>query len=143
MGGDGTNGAERVACRDGFLDEGEKASRWVAGNDIEGHQHVLGGADEVFVVGIEDAEIVFRAVVGCGGDFHKPERGEPRIDLLSIYRHNVEAGLRGDDGHFIARLNDQPFEDIESWYEQVLEVETLQIFERRGFPEVEAAGVLR
>jgi hypothetical protein len=51
----------------------------MAGNDIEGNQHILIGADEVFVIGIEDAEVVLRAVVGGIGDFYKSERGEPII----------------------------------------------------------------
>ena len=79
MGGDGANGTEGVARGESFLDEGEEATGRMAGNDIERNQHILIGADEVFVMGIEDAEVVLRAVVGGIGDFHESERGEPII----------------------------------------------------------------
>jgi hypothetical protein len=42
-----------------------------------------------------------------------------------------------------ARLDDQALEGIEAGDEEILEVEPLQIFQRGGFPQVEAAGVLR
>jgi hypothetical protein len=62
-GGDGSHGAEAVTGGERFLDEGEESAGRVAGNDIEGDE-VFASADEVFVMGIEDAEVVLRAVVG-------------------------------------------------------------------------------
>ncbi len=67
---DGADGAEAVTGGEGFLDEGEETAGGVAGDDVEGDE-IVAGADEVLVVGIEDAEVVLAAVVGAVGDFDR------------------------------------------------------------------------
>lgn len=142
MRADRSNGLQRVTGGEGFRDEVEESAVGVAGDDIEGDEQIA-GADEVFIVGIEDAEVVLRAVVGGRSDLGETEGGEPGVDFPGGDGNDVEAGLGGDDGHVVAGLDDDAFEGVQAGDELVLEVEPLQVFERGGFPEVEAAGVMR
>ena len=68
------------------------------------------------------------AIVGGIGDFRESQRGEPVIDFRSGHRIDVEARLRGDDCHFIARLDDESLENIESGDEKVLKMKPLEVF---------------
>lgn len=138
---DSTNRVDGVAGGQSFCDEVEETTGGVAGDDIEGNEHFT-GTDEVFVVGIEDAEVVLRAVVGGSGDFGETEGCKPEVDFRRSDGDDVEAGLGGDDGHVVAGLDDNAFEGVETGDELILEMEALQIFKRRGFPKVKAAGVL-
>jgi len=79
MRGDGSYGVQGVAGGEGFCDEVEETTGGVAGDDIEGDEQIA-GPDEILVVGIEDAELVLRAVVGGAGDFGEAEGGEPGVD---------------------------------------------------------------
>jgi hypothetical protein len=141
MSRDGPDGVEGVTGGEGFCDEVQKSTGGVAGDDIEGDEQIS-SPDEVLVMGIEDAEVVLRAVVGGGGDFGETEGGEPGIDPRRGDGDDVEAGLGGDDGHVIAGLDDDADEGVQAGDELVMEMEALQIFQRGGFPEVEASGVL-
>lgn len=125
--------------RQRVADEIEESAFRQAGNHIEGHEGIA-GADDVLVVGIEDAEVVSRPIVGGGGDFVKPERGEPVVDFRLSDSDDVEAWLGGDDAE-IARLRDHAFEQVEPGDEQVVKLQALEILEGRGLPEMEAAGI--
>ena len=57
---DRPHGAEVVSGSQSFLNEGEETTGRSAGNDIEGNQHILAGADEVLIVGMEDTAISSR-----------------------------------------------------------------------------------
>jgi hypothetical protein len=58
--GDGAEGAQGVASCQSFFDEGQKTSCRVTGNNVERNEGVS-GEDQVFVVGVEDAEVVLGA----------------------------------------------------------------------------------
>ena len=79
MRGDGSYGVQGVAGGEGFCDEVEETTGGVAGDNIEGEEQIT-SPDEILVVGIEDAELVLRAVVGGAGDFGEAEGGEPGVD---------------------------------------------------------------
>lgn len=137
----GADGVQRVASGDRLFDEFKEATGGAARNDIERDQGVL-EADEIAVMGIEDAEIVRGPVIRGGGDFLEPERGEPGIDLSGGNRHDIEARLGGDDDQLV-QLDDEAFEPIELRNEEVVKLQALEVFERAGLPKVEAAGILR
>ena len=88
-------------------------------------------------------EVVLFAAVGGGGDFGEAEGREPCVDFRRGDGDDIEAELGGDDGHVIAGLDDDAFERVQAGDELVLQVESLEAFKRGGFPEVEAAGILR
>jgi len=92
-----------MASAQGVFDKGEKSSRRMTGNDVE-RNHGIADANEVFVVCVEDAEIVLDSVVGGGSDFLKSERCEPFVDLLLSDGEDVETRLRGDDAYTSAGL---------------------------------------
>ncbi len=100
---DGAHGAEGVTGGESWLDGGEEAAGGVAGDDIEGDE-VVADADEVLVVGIEDAEVVLAALVGAIGDFPEAEGGEPCFDFRHAHRDDFEARLGGDDGEVAVGL---------------------------------------
>jgi hypothetical protein len=135
----GAHGAERMPRRQGVADEIEETALRQAWNHIEGHEGIA-GADDILVVGIEDAEVVSRPIVGGGGDFLKPERGEPVVDFRLGDGDDVEPGLGGDDAE-VARLGDHAFEQVETGDEQVVKFQTFEVLEGSGFPEMEAAGI--
>jgi len=136
----GADGLKGVAFGEGLLDELTEAAGRLARNDVEGNQSVL-EADEIPIMGIEDAEVIGGAVVGGRGDLFEAERGEPTVNFLSGDRYDVESWLGGDDDEFV-RLDDEAFESIEVGDEQVVELETFEILQRTGFPEMKAAGIL-
>lgn len=89
---------------EGFLDEGEETAGGVAGDDIEWDQ-VIAGADEVFVVGIEDAEIVLAPEVQqetqtvCAlkvTGFLAGKRGRPRWASTCFLNSSEEIERRED-----------------------------------------------
>lgn len=111
-------------------------------NHVE-RDKIFPGADEVFVVGIENTQVVLGSVVGAIGDFLETQGGEPAIDFRHANRDDLEAGLGGDDGEFAVCLMDNTLHAVEAGNEEILEVKAFQILDGRGFPEVEAAGILR
>lgn len=52
----------------------------MARDHVKGNQGAT-GADEVLVVGVEDAEVVLFTIVGSRGDLVKAERLEPCVNL--------------------------------------------------------------
>ena len=69
-----------MARGDGVGDELEKPTSRAAGNHIEGDEGIL-ESEEVFIMGIEDGEVVLGAVIAARGDFLKTLGCKPCIDL--------------------------------------------------------------
>ncbi len=91
----GADDGERRAPDEGVADEIQEAAIGLDGNHIERDEDtgIDGGTDDVFVVSVEDSQIVFRAVLGGGGDNLKPLCDKPAIDLGLGDGDEVEAGL--------------------------------------------------
>jgi len=127
-----------------ILDKLQKSTTGPARDHIERHEH-FSSAHQILVMCVKDPEIVRGPIVGGVGDLDETERSEPGIDPGGGDAHEVEARLGGDDGEISGRsgIDDDSLERIETRDKLVLEEETFQVFERRGFPKVEATGILR
>ena len=124
----------------GVSDEVQKAAFRKAGNHIEWHQGVA-HADHIPVMSVEDAEIVGFAIIGCLCNFGEAQRVKPIVDLCLSDGDDIKAGLRGHDAQ-IPRLSDDSFESIQVGNELIVEIETFEVLEWRGFPAVKAAAIL-
>lgn len=139
----GPDDTKVLACGDGLFNEVEEASVGLDRDDIEGDEGagIERRADDVFVVGVENAEIVFRTVVGGGGDGSETQGGEPVIDLGLGDGDDLETRLRDADGEIVF-LNHDPLQSIQVRGDQVLQPQPFEILIRRGFPKVESPRIL-
>ena len=138
--GDGSNRSDGMAGRQGVRDKLQESAGGAARNHVKRNEIVL-ESHEILGVGVEDAEVVLGAVVAAFGDLFKAQPGKPSVDFGLGDRDDVESRLRGGDGGIVA-LVENAFEAIQSRDQLILEVEPFEVFERGGFPEVEASGVL-
>lgn len=139
----GSDDGDCLASGEGVADEVEKSAIGLDGDDVERDEGLVidGGSDDVFVVGVEDSQIIVRPIIGGGGDNLKSLRGKPVIDLGLGDGDEFEAGLGDADGEVVF-LDQNSLQPIQLLSDEVLEAEALQVLDGCGLPKVIATGIL-
>lgn len=105
----GSDHGDGLASGEGVADEVEKSTIRLNGDDIEGDEDsgIDRGTDDVFVMRVEDAEVVLAPIVGGGGDNLKALRDKPVVDPGLADGDQLEARLGDADGEVVF-LNQNP-----------------------------------
>lgn len=134
---------EGCAAGEGIADEVEEPAIGLDWNDIEGNEDrgVYGGTDDIFIVSVENAQVILLAVVGGGGDDLEALSEKPSVDFRLGNGDQIEPRLGSADGEVVF-LREDALKPVDPGNKDVLEAESLKVVQGRCFPKVEAAGVL-
>lgn len=124
-----------------FPDEVEEASSGMTRDHIEGNKQ-LPGADEILLMGIENSQIVLRPINAASATFEKPCEANHASISRAVTGTISKRGCEVTIAISSPRLVDDSLQPVQAGHEKILEVKTFQIFQRRGFPQVESPALL-